>query len=69
MTVRVDEGVLRRIGRLVGVVQQPPGQAVAGGLVVLDQLGEGRPVSCSRPSNDCRLIGKRRGPFVPGLLG
>ena len=40
--IRVDEGVLGRVGSLVRVAEEAPRQAVAGALVVLHEPGEGR---------------------------
>ena len=40
----MDERVLGRIRREVAIPEQAPGEAVAGALVVLHQLGEGGPI-------------------------
>ena len=65
----MDEGVLGRIGRLVGVAEEAPGEAVAGALVVLHQLRERRPISGGRPRDDRRLVRKRRRATGGGWLG
>ena len=58
--ISVDEGVLGRIGGLIGVAQEAPGQAVAGALVVLHELRERRSVAGGGPSNHRHLVWKWR---------
>src|SRR5207248_2110705 len=57
--VRVNEGVLRRIGRLVRISQQPPRQAIARGLVMLHEPREGGSVAAYRKRDDGLLVGQR----------
>ena len=63
----MHEGILCRIGRLVRVPQQAPGEAVAGRLVVLDQLGEGSPIPRRRPCDDGLFLRKRGGAACRGV--
>src|SRR5207244_5716126 len=56
--VGVDEGILRRVGGLVGITDEAPGEAVAGGLVVLHEPRERRSVAADSQPDHRLLVGQ-----------